>query len=79
MRARMRRSKLTQTTSSAPRCLLFCKGACNAAGMPFVSPKGDAPGFVKVVDACHLVIPDRPGNRLLFGLQCMLDNPAVGQ
>ena len=29
-----------------------------------VSPKGDAPGFVIVLDDTHLVIPDRPGNRL---------------
>lgn len=49
--------------------------------MPFCSPKGDEPGFVKVlvlvVDDGNtkkhtLVIPDRPGNRLLFGLQNMI-------
>ncbi len=28
-----------------------------------VSPRGDAPGFVYVIDEKHLVIPDRPGNR----------------
>jgi predicted pyridoxine 5'-phosphate oxidase superfamily flavin-nucleotide-binding protein len=52
-------------------------------GAPFVSPKGDEPGFVTVLskekDPSNdndnttlqhtLVIPDRPGNRLLFGLQ----------
>jgi len=43
---------------------------------PFVSPKGDDPGFVSVIAKEHngtpvhtLVIPDRPGNRLIFGLQ----------
>src|SRR5437667_194408 len=30
-----------------------------------VSPKGDAPGFVRVLDERHLVIPDRPGNKRL--------------
>ena len=42
------------------------------------SPKGDAPGFVRVLDDRHLVIPDRPGNRRLDGLRNLLDNPHVG-
>ena len=34
----------------------------DAAGQPFVSPKGDEPGFVKVVgEGVALRIPDRPG------------------
>ena len=28
-----------------------------------ISPKGDAPGFVRVLDEETLVIPDRPGNQ----------------
>ncbi len=27
-----------------------------------VSPRGDAPGFVQILDPQHLAIPDRPGN-----------------
>jgi uncharacterized protein len=50
----------------------------NAAGQCDVSPKGDAPGFVLVVDDQHLVIPDRPGNRRLDGMRNILDNPHVG-
>jgi len=53
-------------------------GASDATGMPFVSPKGDSPGFIKAIHSRLLIIPDRPGNRLLFGLQCILENPAVG-
>ena len=34
----------------------------NAAGQLDVSPKGDPPGFVKVLDEKTLAIPDRPGN-----------------
>jgi hypothetical protein len=30
-----------------------------------VSPRGDAPGFVQVLDDRTLVIPDRPGNNRL--------------
>ena len=43
-----------------------------------VSPKGDAPGFVQVIDERHLVIPDRPGNRRLDGMGNLLTNPRVG-
>lgn len=47
-------------------------------GLPFVSPKGDHPGFVKVSSSTRLLIPDRPGNRLVFGWQNVLENPHVG-
>uniref|UniRef100_A0A7S1C142 Pyridoxamine 5'-phosphate oxidase N-terminal domain-containing protein n=1 Tax=Corethron hystrix TaxID=216773 RepID=A0A7S1C142_9STRA len=59
----------------------------DAAGGPFVSPKGDEPGFVSIrnhencnanSEGTTLIIPDRPGNRLLFGLQNILENPNVG-
>jgi PPOX class probable FMN-dependent enzyme len=43
-----------------------------------VSPKGDAPGFVHVVDDETLLIPDRPGNKRLDGLTNILRNPRVG-
>jgi len=43
-----------------------------------VSPKGDAPGFVAVEDERTLLIPDRKGNKLVFGLQNILANPHVG-
>jgi uncharacterized protein len=46
-------------------------------GQPDVSPKGDHPGFVSVVDARNLLIPDRKGNRLLFSLQNILANPRI--
>ena len=42
------------------------------------SPKGDAPGFVKVLDQNTLVIPDRPGNRLAYGHRNVIENPRVG-
>lgn len=47
-------------------------------GRQDASPKGDAPGFVLVEDSRTLVIPDRPGNRLIYGLQNILSNPHVG-
>jgi uncharacterized protein len=50
----------------------------DAGGRCDVSPKGDAPGFVLVVDDRHLVIPDRPGNRRLDGMSNLLENPRIG-
>jgi uncharacterized protein len=49
----------------------------NADGRPDVSPRGDEPGFVVVENSGHLVIPERPGNRLLMSLQNILVNPRV--
>jgi PPOX class probable FMN-dependent enzyme len=47
-------------------------GCCDA------SPRGDAPGFVRVIDDQHLVIPERPGNRRLDSMRNILANPNVG-
>jgi len=38
-------------------------GTTNAEGTCDVSPRGDAPGFVQMLDDRTLIIPDRPGNR----------------
>jgi len=43
-----------------------------------VSPKGDAPGFVRVLDEHRLVIPDRPGNKRLDGMRSLVRNPHIG-
>jgi PPOX class probable FMN-dependent enzyme len=51
---------------------------CDAEGRLDASPKGDAPGFCLIEDERTLVIPDRPGNRLVYGLQNILANPHVG-
>jgi PPOX class probable FMN-dependent enzyme len=50
----------------------------DAAGRLDASPKGDAPGFCLIEDERTLVIPDRPGNKLVYGLQNILVNPRVG-
>jgi PPOX class probable FMN-dependent enzyme len=43
-----------------------------------VSPKGDEPGFVQIEDARTVLLPDRSGNNLAFGLTNILHNPHVG-
>ncbi|MGH7340045.1 MAG: pyridoxamine 5'-phosphate oxidase family protein, partial [Candidatus Rokuibacteriota bacterium] len=61
--------------ASSPFLLL---GTSNAKGQCDVSPKGDEPGFVKVLDETHLAIPDRIGNNRLDGMRNILDNGHVG-
>ena len=50
----------------------------NATGQADVSPRGDAPGFVQVLDENTLVIPDRPGNRRIDTLSNIVQQPHVG-
>ena len=42
-----------------------------------VSPRGDAPGFVEVVDDNTLLIPDRPGNKRLDSVVNIIEQPNV--
>jgi PPOX class probable FMN-dependent enzyme len=51
---------------------------CDAEGRLDASPKGDEPGFCLIEDERTLVIPDRSGNKLVYGLQNILINPRVG-
>jgi hypothetical protein len=53
-------------------------GTSGTDGRCDVSPKGDAPGFVIVLDDTHLVIPDRPGNQRVDGMSNLVANPHVG-
>ena len=48
------------------------------SGESAVSPRGDQPGFVTVRDEVTLYIPERQGNKLIFSLQNILENPNVG-
>ncbi|QOY38276.1 MSMEG_1061 family FMN-dependent PPOX-type flavoprotein [Anaerobacillus isosaccharinicus] len=48
------------------------KGNCD------VSPRGDQPGSIYVLNDHQLVIPDRPGNKRLDSILNILSNPHVG-
>jgi len=50
----------------------------DAGGNVDVSPKGDPPGFVLVVDEHTIAIPERPGNRRADTCRNLLQNPNVG-
>ncbi|MBE1204484.1 pyridoxamine 5'-phosphate oxidase family protein [Aminobacter carboxidus] len=53
-------------------------GSSDDKGNADVTPKGDKPGFVAVLDDSTIAIPDRPGNNRLDTLENVLVNPAVG-
>lgn len=50
----------------------------DAQGNLDISPKGDPPGFVHVIDDTTIAIPDRPGNHRADGFLNILRNPHVG-
>ena len=50
----------------------------NSSNKCDVSPKGDHPGFVRVLDDKTLAVPDLPGNNRLDTLTNFIDNPQVG-
>ena len=60
------------------RSPFLCLGTSNAQGKADVSPRGDPPGFVQVIDDNHLFIPDRPGNNRLDTMTNIVENPNVG-
>lgn len=60
------------------RSPFLCIGTQNMDGKADVSPRGDPPGFVRILDQYTLAIPDRPGNNRLDTQTNVLANPSVG-
>lgn len=52
--------------------------SASATGAMDVSPKGDPPGFVRVLDPKTLAVPERPGNHRGDTFLNVLENPRVG-
>lgn len=50
----------------------------DGAGRADASPRGDAPGFVAVLDESRLLIPDRIGNKRVDSFGNILASPGVG-
>jgi PPOX class probable FMN-dependent enzyme len=55
----------------------LCLSSMNADGKADVSPRGDPPGFVKVLDDRTVLIPDRKGNGRLDTMENILEQPSV--
>lgn len=58
----------------SPFCVIATQGPTGAD----VSPRGDPPGFVQVIDDRTLLLPDRVGNNRLDGMTNLLSNPRIG-
>lgn len=77
-----KRSVLKQMASLDANCRKFIAhspfmvlSTASAEGKADVSPKGDAPGFVAVLDDNTLLLPDRPGNNRMDSFTNILENP----
>ena len=49
----------------------------DAAGKADMSPRGDPPGFVHIIDDHTILVPDRPGNNRLDTMANIVANPNV--
>ena len=56
----------------------FCIISTQGPGGADVTPRGDPPGFVRVLDDEHLLLPDRVGNNRLDTMTNLFRNPAIG-
>ena len=59
------------------RAPFLCLGTSSEQGAD-VTPRGDRPGFVHVLDDTTILIPDWPGNNRLDSLTNIVSNPRVG-
>lgn len=58
----------------SPFCVLTTRGA---GGTPHGTPRGDSPGFVRVLSPTEVALPDRRGNNRLDALRDILGDPRV--
>ena len=66
------------TKAYIARSPFLCIGTADASGNADVSPRGDPPGFVRIIDDETLIIPDRPGNNRADTMLNILANPKIG-
>ena len=67
-----------QSIDFLKRCPFALVGTTAADGTIEVSPKGDEPGFIRVENPRTLLIPERIGNNLAFGLSNILATGKIG-
>lgn len=65
---------MQQFVALSPFCIVSSQ---NAEGATDISPRGDAPGFVEVLEPGLLLLPDRPGNQRFDTFTNVLSNPPV--
>jgi PPOX class probable FMN-dependent enzyme len=55
-----------------------CLATSDGKGSSDVTPRGDKPGFVRVIDDNTLLVPERPGNNRMDSLRNIIENPSLG-
>ena len=65
------------TRQFVERSPFVCVATSSPGGGMDVSPRGDPPGFVQVLDDRTLLVPERPGNRLADTLTNLLSDPRI--
>ena len=65
------------TRQFVDRAPFLCIATASPDGGLDVSPRGDPPGFVRVLDERTLLIPDRPGNKIADTLRNILADGRV--
>lgn len=67
-----------QSIEFLKRCPFALVGTTAEDGTIEVSPKGDEPGFIRMEDPKTLLIPERVGNNLAFGLSNIIATGKIG-
>jgi uncharacterized protein len=65
------------TRQFVERSPFVCVGTASPDGGLDISPRGDPPGFVRVLDERTLLLPERPGNRIADTLTNLLADPRI--
>lgn len=63
--------------SRSPFLIMATDNGVGGSGGIDLSPKGDDPGFVHVLDGKTLLVPERNGNQLKMGLRNILSNGRI--
>ncbi|MGH2611295.1 MAG: MSMEG_1061 family FMN-dependent PPOX-type flavoprotein, partial [Tepidiformaceae bacterium] len=66
------------TAAFIAKCPFVLVATSDASGRMDVSPKGDPPGFIRILDERTIAIPDRPGNGRADSFRNILANPRIG-
>jgi PPOX class probable FMN-dependent enzyme len=59
------------------RSPFVCVATASLGGGLDVSPRGDPPGFIRILDDRTLLLPERPGNRIADTLTNLLSDPRI--
>jgi uncharacterized protein len=59
------------------RSPFVCIATARPDGGLDVSPRGDPPGFIRILDERTLLVPERPGNRIADSLTNLLVDPRI--